>query len=212
MRKSEETARSPPASVKSLETDRTTLYSGSPTAQNATTAHDPTVVTTTASTSHAPGLPVLSPPAFNPSIPNHSDLVSNLSSQIASAPPTAPRSDSQLPLAPTGPPLGTTGKAETAETALPVRPPRVNKPRSLSSSRRLSTTGSSKNESVHSEARTPVGRIGVCALDVKARSRPSRQILTRLQGDGEFEVIVFGDKAILDEGMSSLARSLLTSR
>ncbi|KIW66729.1 hypothetical protein, variant 2 [Phialophora macrospora] len=183
MRKSEETARSPPASVKSLEADRTTPYSGSPTAQNATTAHDPTVVTTTASASHAP--------------------VSNLSSHFASAPPTAPRSESQLPLAPPGPPLGVAGKAESAETALPVRPPRVNKPGSLSSSRRLSTAGSSKNESVHSEARTPVGRIGVCALDVKARSRPSRQILTRLQGDGEFEVIVFGDKAILDEDVEN---------
>jgi len=52
-----------------------------------------------------------------------------------------------------------------------------------------------------------LGRIGVCALDVKARSRPSRQILTRLQGDGDFEVIVFGDKAILDESKSGLATS-----
>ena len=45
-----------------------------------------------------------------------------------------------------------------------------------------------------------IGTIGVCALDSKARSRPSRSILTRLQGNGEFDVVVFGDKAILDEG------------
>ena len=47
---------------------------------------------------------------------------------------------------------------------------------------------------------TPIGRIGVCALDVKARSKASRNILTRLQSGGEFEVVIFGDKVIFDEG------------
>lgn len=46
----------------------------------------------------------------------------------------------------------------------------------------------------------PIGRLGVCALDVKARSKASRNILTRLQASGELDVVIFGDKVILDEG------------
>jgi len=198
-RKSEEVPRSPPASVKSFD-DRIS-FGASPTAQTST-AFDATMVTT-ASTSNAPGLPVLSPQALDPSVPNLVDTVSTTSSQVSNS-YQLPKSDQ---FAPVGQSLAPSAKNDTTELALPMRGSRSTNPRSVSSSRRLSTTGSSKNDSAGSENKMSLGRIGVCALDVKARSRPSRQILTRLQGDGDFEVIVFGDKAILDESKSGLATS-----
>lgn len=52
----------------------------------------------------------------------------------------------------------------------------------------------------HLRAETTSRRvIGVCALDSKARSKSSRRILSRLTN--EFDVVIFGDKVILDEGM-----------
>lgn len=42
---------------------------------------------------------------------------------------------------------------------------------------------------------------GVCAMDKKTRSKPMTQILDRLRAYGEFEIIIFGDRLILDDSI-----------
>lgn len=45
--------------------------------------------------------------------------------------------------------------------------------------------------------------IGVCAVDIKARSKPMRNILDRMMQNEDFDVVVFGDKVIFDEDVEN---------
>lgn len=138
-------------------------------------------------------LNVLSPPVAKPSSPEPIEGTDGLSRSESTAAVSSV-------LFPEGP-KNTKLDELRNESAFPARGPRSSTSRPSSNTRRLSRT-TSNNNSIDENVPL-IGRIGVCALDVKARSRPSRQILTRLQDSADFEVIIFGDKVINDEDVEN---------
>ncbi|KMZ60976.1 hypothetical protein ZOSMA_55G00270 [Zostera marina] len=63
--------------------------------------------------------------------------------------------------------------------------------------------GVSLDDEENENAQQSMIKIGVCVMEKKSSSAPMAQILDRLKAFGEFEIICFGDKIILEESIEN---------
>ena len=60
--------------------------------------------------------------------------------------------------------------------------------------------GAVGRDAANAGSASPVlGRIGICAMEDKALSKPNQEIFRRLQVKGDIEVVLFGDRVLLDQ-------------
>ena len=99
------------------------------------------------------------------------------------------------------------GAVKSTPVAAPVASSYVERSKSWTGGRTRAGPGAS----ALTEASTPRRkiRLGVCAMDKKARGRPMTALLKRLEGMGDFECVIFGNDCILHQPVEEVRFSFV---